>query len=116
MSKKKATSSDVAQRAGVSQATVSMVLNKKYNVSFSRETVEKRRTGSQRIRLPASGPQKQERQQEGETDRCLLPNSDEPILCTSAPGSRGSRKQARLWRLYLQYTKRCPSGGEIRFG
>ena len=41
MSKKKATSSDVAQRAGVSQATVSMVLNKKYNVSFSRETVEK---------------------------------------------------------------------------
>ena len=41
MPKKKATSSDVAARAGVSQATVSMVLNKKYNVSFSRETVEK---------------------------------------------------------------------------
>ena len=41
MSKKKATSSDVAKRAGVSQATVSMVLNKKYNVSFSRETVER---------------------------------------------------------------------------
>jgi len=41
LSKKKATSSDVAKRAGVSQATVSMVLNKKYNVSFSRETVEK---------------------------------------------------------------------------
>ena len=34
LSKKKATSSDVAKRAGVSQATVSMVLNKKYNVSF----------------------------------------------------------------------------------
>lgn len=31
----------MAKRAGVSQATVSMVLNKKYNVSFSRETVEK---------------------------------------------------------------------------
>lgn len=41
MAKKKATSSDVAARAGVSQATVSMVLNKKYNVSFSRDTVEK---------------------------------------------------------------------------
>ena len=50
MSKKKATSSEVAEKAGVSQATekagvsqatVSMVLNKKYNVSFSRETVEK---------------------------------------------------------------------------
>ena len=41
MTKKKATSSDVAKRAGVSQATVSMVLNHKYNVSFSRETVQK---------------------------------------------------------------------------
>ena len=37
MAKKKVTSSDVAKRAGVSQATVSMVLNKKYNVSFSKE-------------------------------------------------------------------------------
>lgn len=41
MARKKTTSSDVAERAGVSQATVSMILNKKYNVSFSRETVEK---------------------------------------------------------------------------
>ncbi len=39
--KKKVTSTDVARAAGVSQATVSMVLNKKYNVSFSRETIEK---------------------------------------------------------------------------
>lgn len=41
MKKKKATSVDVAKAAGVSQATVSMVMNKKYNVSFSKETVEK---------------------------------------------------------------------------
>ncbi|MDO4340464.1 MAG: LacI family DNA-binding transcriptional regulator [Eubacteriales bacterium] len=41
MSKRKATSSDVAKKAGVSQATVSMVLNRKYNVSFSRETIER---------------------------------------------------------------------------
>lgn len=41
MDKKKATSSDVAKRAGVSQATVSMVLNKKYNVSFSKEVVQR---------------------------------------------------------------------------
>lgn len=39
--RKKVTSTDVAQAAGVSQATVSMVLNKKYNVSFSRETIER---------------------------------------------------------------------------
>ena len=39
--KKKITSVDVAKAAGVSQATVSMVLNKKYNVSFSKETIQK---------------------------------------------------------------------------
>lgn len=41
MPKKKVTSSDIARAAGVSQASVSMILNKKYNVSFSRETIEK---------------------------------------------------------------------------
>lgn len=41
MTRKKITSSDVAKRAGVSQATVSMVLNRKYNVSFSRETIQR---------------------------------------------------------------------------
>ena len=41
LARKKPTSSDVAREAGVSQATVSMVLNHKYNVSFSRKTVEK---------------------------------------------------------------------------
>ena len=35
------TSSDVAKKAGVSQATVSMVLNKKYNVSFSKEVIRR---------------------------------------------------------------------------
>ena len=32
--KKKVTTTDIAKMAGVSQATVSMILNKKYNVSF----------------------------------------------------------------------------------
>ena len=41
MAKRKATSSQVAQRAGVSQATVSMILNRRNDVSFSTETVEK---------------------------------------------------------------------------
>lgn len=41
MGKKKVTSTDIARAAGVSQSTVSMVLNKKYNVSFSKETVER---------------------------------------------------------------------------
>mgnify|MGYP000957214200 CR=1 FL=1 len=39
--KKKVTTTDIARMAGVSQATVSMILNKKYNVSFSKETIRK---------------------------------------------------------------------------
>ena len=46
MAKKKATSMDVAARAGVSQATVSMVLNRKYNVSFSKENSEAKMEGT----------------------------------------------------------------------
>ena len=63
MSKKKATSSDVAKRAGVSQATVSMVLNKKYNVSFSRETVEKVEQAARELgyRLPGRKNRKESR-------------------------------------------------------
>ena len=34
MGKKKITSSDIAREVGVSQSTVSMILNKKCNVSF----------------------------------------------------------------------------------
>ena len=41
MNKRKVTSSDVAKKAGVSQASVSMILNKKYNVSFSKEVVQR---------------------------------------------------------------------------
>ena len=41
MRKKKVNSSDIAHAAGVAQATVSMILNKKYNVSFSKETIRK---------------------------------------------------------------------------
>lgn len=41
MAKKKVTSSQVAEKAGVSQATVSMILNRRNNVSFSEETIEK---------------------------------------------------------------------------
>lgn len=46
MKKIKVTSSDVARASGVSQAAVSMILNKKYNVSFSKETIEKVETAA----------------------------------------------------------------------
>ena len=39
--KKKVTSTDIAHAAGVSQSTVSMILHKKYDVSFAKDTVER---------------------------------------------------------------------------
>ncbi len=49
MSRKKVTSSDVAERAGVSQTTVSMVLNKKYNVSFSKDVIQRVETAAKEL-------------------------------------------------------------------
>ncbi len=62
MARKRVTSSDVAKRAGVSQATVSMVLNKKYNVSFSKEVVRRVEDAAEELgyELPRRHRQKEE--------------------------------------------------------
>ena len=71
LSKKKATSSDVAKRAGVSQATVSMVLNKKYNVSFSRETVEKVEQAARELGYQLPG---RKNKKDSKKEKCLPQN------------------------------------------
>ena len=65
MSGKKVTSSDVAKRAGVSQATVSMVLNKKYNVSFSKEVIRRVEEAARELgyELPKRRKRREERRQ-----------------------------------------------------
>ena len=65
MSGKKVTSSDVAKRAGVSQATVSMVLNNKYNVSFSKEVIQKVEEAAEELgyELPKRKKRREERRQ-----------------------------------------------------
>lgn len=67
--KKKVTSTDVARAAGVSQATVSMVLNKKYNVSFSRETVDKIEAAAKE--LGYSVP-KRRRKSDGKSEKLIV--------------------------------------------
>ena len=58
MAKKKVTSMDVAREAGVSQAAVSMILNKKYNVTFSKETIRQVEETAERLgyQLPRQRP------------------------------------------------------------
>jgi LacI family transcriptional regulator len=52
---KKPTSHDVARLAGVSQSTVSMVLNQKTGASFSRETIDRVLDAARKLeyRIPA---------------------------------------------------------------
>lgn len=63
--KKKVTSSQVAEKAGVSQATVSMILNRRNNVSFSAETVEKVECAARELgyELPKRRKQKESRKE-----------------------------------------------------
>lgn len=65
MAKKKVTSSQVAEKAGVSQATVSMILNRRNNVSFSAETVEKVECAARELgyELPKRRKQKESRKE-----------------------------------------------------
>ncbi len=60
--KKKATSSDVARLAGVSQPTVSMILNHYENSRFSKETVQKVMDACEQLdyRIPSSRRQTEE--------------------------------------------------------
>ena len=69
MGKRKVTSMDIAKAAGVSQSTVSMVLNKKYNVSFSKETVEKVERVAKELGYV---PQKRKHRKESKKEKLLV--------------------------------------------
>ena len=86
MSRKKVTSSDVAKRAGVSQATVSMVLNKKYNVSFSKEVIQNVEQAAAELGyvLPKRKVQREERREKLLV--VIQPEPDKSILCHASPG------------------------------
>ena len=73
--KKKVTSTDIAHAAGVSQSTVSMILNKKYDVSFAKDTVER-----------VENAENEKRDKTGEASCCILPKPDESVLCYAASG------------------------------
>ena len=75
MGKKKITSSQVAERAGVSQATVSMILNRRNNVSFSAETVERVEQAARELGYELPRKEKNSRQQKRKADRGVLPHA-----------------------------------------
>ena len=80
MKKKKVTSTDIARKAGVSQSTVSMVLNKKYNVSFSKETIERVEKAAKELGYVA--PKRKVRK--GKAFGGILPEPYQSILCDAS--------------------------------
>lgn len=69
MNKKKVTSTDIARAAGVSQSTVSMILNKKYNVSFARETIERVESAAKELGYV---PQKRKTKKKSKKEKLLV--------------------------------------------
>lgn len=105
MDKKRATSSDVAMRAGVSQATVSMVLNKKYNVSFSKDVIDRVETAARELgyELP-----KRRRKREGRREKLLVvfcPNLTNPYYVMLLQGIE-SRATEQGYGLFVCNTQR----------
>ncbi len=105
MKKKKITSSDVAERAGVSQTTVSMVLNKKYNVSFSKEVIKKVESAAKELgyELP-----KHRKHKEGKREKLLVvfcPNLTNPYYVMLLQGIE-SRATEQGLGLFICNTQR----------
>ncbi|WP_242875520.1 LacI family DNA-binding transcriptional regulator [Anaerobium acetethylicum] len=75
LNKKDITSSDVAKKAGVSQASVSMILNRKYNVSFSRETIERVEKAAEELGYSLSKKSKQRQSNMKKTIFVVCPHS-----------------------------------------
>lgn len=87
MNRKKVTSTDVARRAGVSQSTVSMILNKKYNVSFSKETILKVEEAAREL---GYSNEKKTGETQNPNERqyfCLMPQLDKSLLLFPPAGN-----------------------------
>jgi len=105
MKKKKVTSTDIAKAAGVSQATVSMVLNRKYNVSFAKETVEKVERAAEELGYHI--PRRQVKK-EGKKDKLLVvfcPNLTNPYYVMLLQGIE-TRAKEQEYGLFVCNTQR----------
>ncbi len=99
------TSSDVAKAAGVSQATVSMVLNKKYNVSFSKEVIQAVEDAAEELGYEIP---KKKRKKENKREKLLVvfcPNLTNPYYVMLLQGIE-SRAKEKGYAIYVCNTLR----------
>lgn len=105
MNRRKVTSTDIAKAAGVSQSTVSMVLNKKYNVSFSKETVERVENAAKKLGYV---PQKRRAFKSSKKEKLLVvfcPNLTNPYYVMLLQGIE-SRAKEQGYALFVCDTQR----------
>lgn len=105
MSRNKITSTDIAKAAGVSQATVSMILNKKYNASFSKETIDRVETAVKELGYV---PQKRKSSKSGRQEKLLVvfcPNLTNPYYVMLLQGIE-SRAKEQGYALFICNTQR----------
>ena len=91
--KKKVTSTDIAHAAGVSQSTVSMILNKKYDVSFAKDTVERVENAAKELGYV---PPKRKTRKGTKREKLLVvfcPNLTNPYYVMLLQGLRHMRKK-----------------------
>lgn len=94
MRKKKVTSTDIAKAAGVSQSAVSMILNRKYNVSFSRETIERVEEAAKELKYE---PPKRKIRKESRKEKLLVvfcSNLTNPYYVMLIQGIESKAKEA----------------------
>lgn len=126
MKKKKVSSTDVARLAGVSQATVSMVLNQKYNVSFAKETIAKVEAAAGQLGYELPGRKLQSSRQAEKLLIVLTPNLSNPYYVMLIEGiearatERGlgiyvcnTQRSLKLEEYYLKMIKRLAPSGVI---
>lgn len=105
MNKKKVTSSDVARKAGVSQAAVSMILNKKYNVSFSKDVVQRVEQAAQELGYELPKRKKQREVRREKLLVALCPNLTNPYYVMLLQGIE-SRATEQGFGLFVCNTQR----------
>lgn len=105
MNKKNVTSSDVAKAAGVSQATVSMVLNKKSNVSFSKEVVDKVEEAAKQLGYVVTKRKKKKENKKEKLIVVFCPNLTNPYYVMLLQGIESKAKE-KGYGLFVCNTQR----------
>ena len=95
----------MAKLAGVSQATVSMILNRKCSVSFSRETVRKVEQAAKELGYELPGTENRRgKMKKAKADRCILSDPYKaPTMCILLQGIESVANEQGYGDFYLQY-------------